>query len=62
MEIMCVSSAGEHVSNGDGAGRPARELFQSLEIYLIRSGYEAIVSESLGIMPPVQSAMENAAD
>jgi hypothetical protein len=61
MEIMGVSSVGEHVLNGDGAGRPARELFQSLEIYLIRSGYEAIVSQSAGFIAPEQSDAENAA-
>jgi hypothetical protein len=59
---MGVSSVGEHISKGDGSGRPARELFQSLEIYLLRSGYEAIVSESLGVTPQDRSEAERAAE
>jgi len=58
MKAMGVSSIGEHSSKGDGPGRPARELFQSLEIYLLRSGYEAIVSESLGNTQPDWNAAE----
>jgi hypothetical protein len=34
-----------------------RELFQSLEVYLIRSGYEAIMSESSE--PPPASGPES---
>ncbi len=59
---MGASSVGEHISKGDGSGRPARELFQSLEIYLLRSGYEAIVSESLGVTPQDRSEAERAAE
>jgi hypothetical protein len=58
MKTMGLSSVDEHIANGDGSVRPARELFQSLEIYLLRSGYEAIVSESLGSTPPDRGAAE----
>jgi hypothetical protein len=59
---MGVSSVDEHISKGDGSGRPARELFQSLEIYLLRSGYEAIVTESLGVTSQDWNAAERAAE
>ncbi|HKW44948.1 MAG TPA: hypothetical protein VJN22_04765 [Candidatus Eremiobacteraceae bacterium] len=32
--------------------RPARELFQSLEVYLIRSGYEALAASPQDLRPP----------
>jgi hypothetical protein len=44
MDIMCISDAEERARNVDPHRRPARELFQSLEVFLIRSGYEALVS------------------
>lgn len=62
MKSMGVSPVDEHSPKGDGSGRPARELFQSLEIYLLRSGYETIVSESLEFAPQDRSAAERAAE
>ena len=62
MKIMGVSSVGEHGPRGDGSGRPARELFQSLEIYLLRSGYEAIVSESFEFAQSACSTPERPAE
>ena len=59
---MGVSSVGEQSSKGDGSGRPARELFQSLEVYLLRSGYETIVSESPESTASDRSAAERAAE
>jgi hypothetical protein len=41
---MCVGSYSGQALKGDIDRRPARELFQSLEVYLICSGYEALVS------------------
>jgi hypothetical protein len=46
MNIMCISDADELARNVDSHRRPARDLFQSLEVFLIRSGYEALFSGS----------------
>ena len=55
MDIMCVSSAGEQTLKIDADRPRARELFQSLEVYLIRSGYEAIVSAFPENLPVTRS-------
>jgi hypothetical protein len=43
-EIMCFTDADDRSTKSDPHRRPARDLFQSLEVFLIRSGYEALVS------------------
>jgi hypothetical protein len=46
MDTMCFSDVEERARMVDPKRRPARDLFQSLEVFLIRSGYEAIVAAS----------------
>jgi hypothetical protein len=43
---MCIGDAEELDRKTDPHRRQARDLFKSLEVFLIRSGYEAIVSAS----------------
>jgi hypothetical protein len=43
---MCIGDAEDLARKADPQRRQARDLFQSLEVFLIRSGYEAIVSAS----------------
>ncbi|HEY7981303.1 MAG TPA: hypothetical protein VID19_07440 [Candidatus Eremiobacteraceae bacterium] len=51
-DIMCMSDAEERARIVDPHRRPARDLFQSLEVFLIHSGYEALVSASPDGAPP----------
>ena len=43
---MCIGNAEELALKADPQRRQARDLFQSLEVFLVRSGYEAIVAAS----------------
>jgi hypothetical protein len=52
MDFMCIGDVEERAQNVDPHRRPARDLFQSLEVFLLRSGYEALVSASPDGAPP----------